>query len=811
MARLPQVGLGLLLLLLTASAGAQVGGEIESVGFDSNFRNDCWTPMVLTIDPGSATTEKYEVHVKVQDMDRDLAIYSREITVTGAAEGQNLKQKFRMYFIPPPVDDGLPDASDPAAYARLQERVKVSLYTSGSNSKWVCDLPFTGSLHNVDPKDVYNTPRGAKMILCITDGRSRPVYLDAGSSNVLGMMEDLRFVLISPRDLPENVLGYDAVDGVVWFDSDPAELKSAGDEKYRALESYVQRGGKLVICQPFEWQKTLGFGDLLPVTINGVVERNELGPLRQMAVAPNALQDALPSIYDDPFANLRAPFRIARATAKPNTTVAEWIHWGDNDDSPYIVRGPRGLGSVTWVAQDLGDPNLTRIKAGWVYVWNRVLDLRDTPFPVSNNTPISARQLMEHNWTIDVGRSLISGMDLTSKSTWLITLAIFFFIGYWVIAGPGAFTFLATRKQAHLSWFVYGGTALAAAALTGLIVKLVLRGPAEVKHFSIVKVAPDQPAVVTSRLGLYIPRDGAQRIELTDVTPNAMTYIEPFPIHPAFLNSVPEQTGTEYYVPIADAAAGKAAAITYTYRSTLKKFQANWVGDVASPISGRPRLLPVPEFIGGTLTNNSSEKLRNVYIAFNYSHDVLNSPLNIGDWMLYLPAWEPGASLDLTRVFNRDENDNRLFWDVSTRVPDGSRRIRGRIAEDWGPYMMTSMGAGPLTDTYDDSSFNFRRSLPLMSFFERLAPTVNQKNQQPKRVDLLRRGGRLLDMSPALSAGQMVILAEQTGPLPMKMEVEDEPVTGTGSILYQLVLPLDRSAIESTTQPSIQPTTAPGE
>jgi hypothetical protein len=57
----------------------------------------------------------------------------------------------------------------------------------------------------------------------------------------------------------------------------------------------------------------------------------------------------------------------------------------------------------------------------------------------------------------------------------------------------------------------------------------------------------------------------------------------------------------------------------------------------------------------------------------------------------------------------------------------------------------------------------------------------------------------------------MVILAEQTGPLPMKMEVEDEPVTGTGSILYQLVLPLDRSAIESTTQPSIQPTTAPGE
>jgi hypothetical protein len=410
------------------------------------------------------------------------------------------------------------------------------------------------------------------------------------------------------------------------------------------------------------------------------------------------------------------------------------------------------------------------------------------------------------NWTIDVGRSLISGMDLTSKSTWLITLAIFFFIGYWVIAGPGAYTFLATRKQAHLSWFVYGATALAAAALTGLIVKLVLRGPAEVKHFSIVKMAENQPAVVTSRIGLYIPRDGAQSIALKDVTPNAMTYITPFPIHPAFLNSVPEQTGSEYYVPIADAAAGKSAELNYTYRSTLKKFQTGWVGDLPPVISGKPKLLAVPDYIGGSLTNGSKDKLRNVYIAFNYPRDIYGTLGNQGDWMLYLPAWDPGVTLDLTRMFNRDEKDERLSlsW-TDDRRPDGSRRVRGRIAEDWGPFMMSTLNAGPMTETYDDSSYGFRRSLPLMSFFERLTPTRNERNRQPSRVDLLRRGGRLLDMSSALSGGQMVIIAESAGPLPINMEVEGDRVTGTGSILYQVVLPIDRSGVESTTQPTSNP------
>ena len=100
---------GIIFLLIPTLAIAQVSGDVESIGFDSYFRPDCWTPMVITLTPQTAATDFYEIHVKVQDLDRDLPIFQRTISVTGAAEGQNRQQKFRMYFIPPPTDGGLPD------------------------------------------------------------------------------------------------------------------------------------------------------------------------------------------------------------------------------------------------------------------------------------------------------------------------------------------------------------------------------------------------------------------------------------------------------------------------------------------------------------------------------------------------------------------------------------------------------------------------------------------------------------------------------------------------------------------------------
>ena len=59
------------------------------------------------------------------------------------------------------------------------------------------------------------------------------------------------------------------------------------------------------------------------------------------------------------------------------------------------------------------------------------------------------------------------------------------------------------------------------------------------------------------------------------------------------------------------------------------------------------------------------------------------------------------------------------------------------------------------------------------------------------RAEMLRRGGRELDMSHLLAAGNLVIVAEADGaPLPYPMEVEGERMGGDGRVVYQATLPL---------------------
>ncbi|MGH7177821.1 MAG: hypothetical protein ACREJC_10605, partial [Tepidisphaeraceae bacterium] len=98
---------------------------------------------------------------------------------------------------------------------------------------------------------------------------------------------------------------------------------------------------------------------------------------------------------------------------------------------------------------------------------------------------------------------------------------------------------------------------------------------------------------------------------------------------------------------------------------------------------------------------------------------------------------------------------------------------------------------------------NVRASIPVLSFFSRLTPTRNDPNQGATRFEVLRRGGRRLDISPALTSGALVVLAECDEPLPVPLEVAGERVGGNGVTIYQFVLPLDCSIFNApTTQPS---------
>lgn len=790
----------ILLILLPVSAMGQVSGFVQSIGFENHIRPDSWASMLINLTPETSRSAEYEIHVRLQDMDRDQPIAVKKITLTGVAEGSNRSQTFRMYFMPPPTDGGLPDATYTGSLAMLRERVKVSLHQDGN---WICDLPIGQSVHNVDPSsDGFVTKNyGSKLIIAVSDNTSRAVWADP-TTPLLGILEEVVMVNVSTRDLPESVLGYDSVDAVIWMDADPATLRMGGDEKLDALDTYVRRGGRLVISQPFDWQKIMGFNDLLPVTLLGVEPKDNLLELRRL-VAPRSSTELLDIATTEApeFGAVRpGPYRFARARAKPGTIVVSDITWKPQDGntpadtSPYMVRMARGLGWVTWVAQDLGDESLPRPRAGWVHAWDKVFDWRNSPRP----RPSQARDPENFEYAegnpMDVGRSLIeTWMDLQSKSLWLISLAILFFIGYWLIAGPGSYTYLATRRKTHLSWFIFALCAVAATGLTAVMKKLVLEGPPEIKHFSVVRTAPDQPAWVTSRVGLYIPRDGFQRIELMDAAPRSVNTITPLMIHPEFVRDVPQQKGPEYRVSVPDATSTDPPAIEVPYRSTLKKLQISWTGAVAGGIQGSAKLVPGGNLIDGRITNGTPYTLRNIYIAFNYP--VPRTPGLDGDWVYYWRTLEPGMTIDLTRDFQSREDGQRMGFQFEVPEMNSAQKIRGRVHLSWLSFWTDNLGSGIGETTFDDSARPLRKSLPMMSFFDRLPPMKNEQRQaRATRMELRRRGGRWLDMSAAVASGQLVVIAEALGPLPIPMEVEGDKVTGEGLILYQAALPLDRSA-----------------
>ena len=230
-------------------------------------------------------------------------------------------------------------------------------------------------------------------------------------------------------------------------------------------------------------------------------------------------------------------FKTARAKAKDDATVVDWINWAakGSDYSPWLVRRPLGLGSVTWVAQNLGDSQLSLATPGWPMIWDHVFGWNNTTRVNPSDDVIAQFTQQSAEAPNDLAKSLFEGIDQSSRGDGLLGVALLFFVLYWIVAGPGSFLFLASRKRKEMSWFIFGAAAIVAAAFTGLLVKLILRGDPELTHTSIAQAAMGDHTHVLSRIGLYIPRDGNQSLDLTDTATDAQTPSVPrssFPLGP---------------------------------------------------------------------------------------------------------------------------------------------------------------------------------------------------------------------------------------------------------------------------------------
>jgi len=805
-----QAGVFLLLFFLTSGAFAQPTGEVETIGFNNQYRPDAWTPMLIRIQPGAEDTGTYQIQVFQEDMDRDRAIFTRTITLTGGSR----EQRFWAYFLPQPnkiaLGVGLPDTTQGGTLKDLQENLKV--YLCDEKGKQLAPLRVTSSITNIEAVGT-NTHRDVKFILFVSDGRTQPIFREY--SEAAGLVEDVQMISVQPRELPENVLGYDAIDAIIWSGATPPDPDVPADEpRMRAIQQYVRAGGKLVICQPIQWQQALSWGDMLPVTfpkygdVQGVSQKDDLKPLRTMAEKSG--RDT--KDWDMPL----GPFTFGIADAKPDAKVDDWIDWPGGAKTPYLVRKVYGAGETIWVANDLGDTAInSRARTGWAWIWDHVLDFKnDLKIYAKDDSDLKTKEYAP-NAGVDLGGAILPGMELTSTSARLIGIAVIFFIAYWIIAGPGTYFYLLRLKRASMSWLVFGMAAVVATAVTMLVVRIVLRGAPEMRHVTLVRITPHSPAIAESRIGLYIKSDGLQTIALKGAVPDSVSLLSHFPIHPKQKNDASEfSANLEYAIPVHDAGAAEAIELHIPFRSTMKKLEARWVGDLPDGISGSPAIVPQNnQGISGKLTNATGKSLKNIYIVYNAPR--FGNELR--DFVLYYPRWKDGTSIDLAEDFPTNLVDFKT--DKSTGRPEDNQTVWGMIGLpgrpiDWSEYWDKPLRQGFPQDIVlnEWGRTDVMRSFPMLSLFDRLGPMKNAAGASSKedRAERDRRGARHWDVSPAISAGALVVLAqsEDNAPLPFPLEVNGSTVPGQGTVFYQFILPLDRSALDRpTTQPTTKSTT----
>jgi len=793
----------ILCLLMTLRAGAAVTGRVDSIGFDAVVRPDCWVPLVIQTTSDETAPVEYDLHVVQYDLDGDEVLYSRDrITINPGT------QNFWTYFKPEPVNGGIP-ATGSATATDLSKRLRIFLVDPNTGRRMV-QVSTTGKL----PQALEfgdNANNLAQKLILVIGRRPNLREFDPSSKRVIGRGEQTFFVRTEARKLPDNVIGYQSVDAVVWTDADPSTLDAS---QWRALRAYVSAGGRLAIVQNAELQRFTRFADMLPVVTQDVTEVSTPYTLRAIIMPAQVPRDISVTPVDDkgipydPFRSAAGPYRITRATALADAYVSDWMTWPDKTRTPYIARRLFGCGVVSWLAQDVTDPGLTSIDSGWPRLWDKVFDFNNDG-QVLTNTILTDRarerftQRFQSGGMRDMGASYIDGTNLESKTTALVSLVFAFFVVYWIVAGPGAYLVLAAKKRTPLSWFIFAATAVLATGFTVVVARFVLGGAAQVRHVSLIRMRTDDPqsAHVKARMGVYIPRNVRASIAFTTSEAESRDnnsssdgvittgVITPLVLDPRYTPTEVNPRDSRYTVPVpADGATLEAAEVNVPFRSTLKKIQIAYTGPIApGGISGQPVVTDGNPQITGVLSNSLSVDLNSVVIAFR-------SALGT-DQVLFVPTWKHGQSLDLGDVWKK----------TNTRTNDaGALGLAGEpnrgpleFAASW---LFADLRQGVIGNEskYNDAPRGYPRSFPIVSLFSRL-PAMQNSDDIPGRVDIHRRGVRDWDISAPLGAGAMIVLAQSTGPLPAPVTVEGSTPQSDGINLWQFVIPVTRP--EPTTQP----------
>ncbi|MGW8256076.1 MAG: hypothetical protein ACWGMZ_01175 [Thermoguttaceae bacterium] len=253
----------------------------------------------------------------------------------------------------------------------------------------------------------------------------------------LGIDDDSRFIAVDfdhrpfeahldrADQLPERRLGYEAVSAVLLCTSqaDLLPVNAIEGDRLEALDQWIIAGGRLVLCVGSRGEELASTDSPLKRFFPGKLE--EMVSYRQLSVW-------------ETYCNSSAPIpQTHRRLKAPKLAHIQGVVEAQEADLPLIIRTPRGLGQIVFVAADLdqaplkdwSDRNLLLAK---------LLDL-----PISADEEFTQGAALSHFGYIDLAGQLRSALDsypgVSVIPFSVIAAALIFYL---LLIGPGDYFFL---------------------------------------------------------------------------------------------------------------------------------------------------------------------------------------------------------------------------------------------------------------------------------------------------------------------------------------------------------------------------------
>jgi len=586
---------------------------------------------------------------------------------------------------------------------------------------------------------------------------------------------------LEPAHFPDRWYGLSMLEVLVWTpeSGDPGSALISADVR-RAIRGWIRRGGHLVVVLP---------------AVGGSWFESSLADVLPSVQVTRVIADRPPSWLGEPVGGGEHKIRMKviepRAGAGSQTSVLLRDHQG----RPIVVAGVYGFGRVTLVGVDLTDPSIKKmgLPNGQGF-WPVVLGWRGPAYTQSYIDQEIGRGRMagaEARKHIELDRFIGHLITMRETVAWALLVAVIFFAGYWLLAGPVGFSMLSRCGLVRYSWLAFVVVVGVASVMAWGGAWVLGPGRLVVAHFTVLD-GEGWSGLVYARSWLSLSTPSHGRVEVAIDSPEAG------------VPGVPGNTitgvglggrGSKGWFLDPQAYTLDASApdrLSPPIRATAKQFKVDYLARRGGTGSDRisqwwsmptGRLSVVDGWPAGTLVHNLPGALKNLLIVYCPGDGETprvwrrRGPWAAGQSLRFEP---PSHYEPLVRPLHYDQEGKRI-WNQEGYL---GRLIGFKTGQSWG-------------DREQDHEFMIANSqivgaVEMLSFYNALPPP------DYRRVHLLDRaanydrllGGRLDLTSFTVMRCVILIGHLERASLPVPLRVDGQEVASQGWVVVRWIGPV---------------------